>query len=628
VTVAFNVRGRDVESMVAEIQALCDRKLNLPEGYSLSIGGQFKNLKEAKARLQIAVPAALGLIFVLLFFTFGSIKQSLLIFTAIPLSAIGGIFAIWLRDMPFSISAGVGFIALFGVAVLNGIVLMSEFNRMRKKGEDSVDEVIIKSTQVRLRPVLMTALVASLGFLPMALSSGAGAEVQKPLATVVIGGLFSATVLTLLVLPVLYKLTENKKISPAPLLSSFLLLLFFLPVLMKAQENKPKMTYAEALQKALVNHPSIQSAQLHFESKQKLKGSANEWGKFQAGVQIGQYNSYYTDQNFTIGQTVPFPTVFGKLKDLLEKQAKEAGMLKQIKEQSIRFDLRLGFENLYFNRSRVRYLRQLDSIYLFAEKAAILRFEKGETNQVESILAKSKLQEIRSLIQQGNGEIELALIQIRNLCQIQEPMDFVETSVLAEPYAMEQNTGPVLDSNLLVRLSVSEKESAMASWQLEKTRLLPDFSLGYFNQSLQGIPLRNGELAQGSNRFQGFSAGVQFPIWQKPLRQKIKSAELEVRSKEKNTEAVISQIRSEMEQVQNQIKVQKEVLSYLETSAFPTALLLQKTAFKNFESGNSGILPLQQSLEQSLKTEEQILNARYQLALKILQIQFLKSSSF
>ncbi len=219
ITIGFNVRGRDVESIVNELKTKIDAEIKMPAGYYPTFGGQFQNLQEAKSRLMIAVPVALGLIFTLLFFTFHSIKQSIVIFMAIPLSAIGGILALFVRDMPFSISAGVGFIALFGVAVLNGIVLIGEFNYLKKNnqendknnGLDDVDSIILEGTKTRLRPVLLTALVASLGFLPMALSSGAGAEVQKPLATVVIGGLLSATLLTLVVLPCLYKLTEKKE---------------------------------------------------------------------------------------------------------------------------------------------------------------------------------------------------------------------------------------------------------------------------------------------------------------------------------------------------------------------------------------------------------------------------------
>ncbi len=220
IIVGFNVRGRDVASIVEEIQMKIESQIDFPSGYYPTYGGQFENLKEGKARLSIAVPAALILIFTLLFFTFNSIKQSILIFTAIPMAAIGGIFALLLRGMPFSISAGIGFIALFGVAVLNGIVLVAEFNRLKKDGMTNLNDIILQGTKIRLRPVLMTAAVASLGFLPMALATSAGAEVQKPLATVVIGGLISSTILTLIVLPCLHIYFErigSKKIKSSSL---------------------------------------------------------------------------------------------------------------------------------------------------------------------------------------------------------------------------------------------------------------------------------------------------------------------------------------------------------------------------------------------------------------------------
>jgi heavy metal efflux system protein len=214
IVVGFNIRNRDVQSVVEEISSKVIASLKMEPGYYITYGGSFKNLEEATQRLAVAVPLALALIFFLLYLTFHSFRHGLLIFSAIPLSAIGGVLALWLRDMPFSISAGVGFIALFGVAVLNGIVLIAEFNQIKNKGNVSVKTIVIEGTRVRLRPVLMTALVASLGFLPMALSQGAGAEVQRPLATVVIGGLISATLLTLVVLPVLYTFFERRIDKP------------------------------------------------------------------------------------------------------------------------------------------------------------------------------------------------------------------------------------------------------------------------------------------------------------------------------------------------------------------------------------------------------------------------------
>jgi cobalt-zinc-cadmium resistance protein CzcA len=215
IVVGFNVRGRDVQSIVEELQSKVEKNIKFPAGYYVTYGGAFENLNAAKARLSVTVPISLLLIFLLLYFSFNSIKQSLLIYSAIPLSAVGGIFALSIREMPFSISAGVGFIALFGVAVLNGIVLIAEFNRLKAEGWSNTRKRVLMGTKIKLRPVLMTAFVASLGFLPMAISSGAGAEVQRPLATVVIGGLMIATLLTLFVLPILYVLLENHEAKRA-----------------------------------------------------------------------------------------------------------------------------------------------------------------------------------------------------------------------------------------------------------------------------------------------------------------------------------------------------------------------------------------------------------------------------
>lgn len=214
ITIGISVFNRDVESVVNDVQTQIEKQVKLPSGYFYTYGGAFENLQRAKERLSFAVPVALFLIFTLLYFTFSSLKESLLIFTAVPMSAIGGIIALWMRDMPFSISAGVGFIALFGVAVLNGIVLISYLNDLEKEGITDLRERIMRTVEVRFRPVIITATVASLGFLPMAISNSGGAEVQRPLATVVIGGILSATLLTLVVLPVLYALFAKK--GPLP----------------------------------------------------------------------------------------------------------------------------------------------------------------------------------------------------------------------------------------------------------------------------------------------------------------------------------------------------------------------------------------------------------------------------
>jgi cobalt-zinc-cadmium resistance protein CzcA len=211
VNLGFNVRGRDLESVVQDVMAVVSREVSLPEGYTLSYGGEFENFSRAKARLALVVPISLLIIFGLLYLTFGNFRDSLLIYAVVPLSAVGGVFSLLLRDMNFSISAGVGFIALFGVAVLNGILLVSRFNELGAEGVTDPAQRVLQGIKDRLRPVLMTSFVAAFGFLPMALSTRVGAEVQKPLATVVIGGLLISTLLTLIALPVLYALFAGPK---------------------------------------------------------------------------------------------------------------------------------------------------------------------------------------------------------------------------------------------------------------------------------------------------------------------------------------------------------------------------------------------------------------------------------
>jgi cobalt-zinc-cadmium resistance protein CzcA len=209
IVVTANVRGRDLGSFVTEAEELIDDQIRIPPGYWITWGGQFEQMMSAAQRLQIVIPVALGLIFILLYTMFGNARDGLLMFSGVPFALTGGILALWLRGIPLSISAGIGFIALSGVAVLNGLVMLSFIRGLRKKGLQ-LDDAIQTGALTRLRPVLMTALVASIGFLPMALATGTGAEVQRPLATVVIGGILSSTALTLLVLPVLYRIAHGR----------------------------------------------------------------------------------------------------------------------------------------------------------------------------------------------------------------------------------------------------------------------------------------------------------------------------------------------------------------------------------------------------------------------------------
>src|SRR5574343_343452 len=284
-----NLHDSDVQTLVNEMKQKVETQIKFPSGYYITYGGSFENLNAAKDRLMIAVPVSLLLIFLLLYFAFKSIKQALLIYTAIPLSTIGGILFLALRGMPFSISAGVGFIALFGVAVLNGIVLIAEFNAQRKQGISDLTEIILTGTKNRLRPILMTAFVASLGFLPMAISNGSGAEVQRPLATVVIGGLMIATLLTLFVLPILYVTFE--KGFKMKLFSKTTLLLLLLSLAVIPANAQTKLTLDEAIKTALSNNQSVKIDRLRADYQQKLIRSATNLPTTNLNSEIGQFNS-------------------------------------------------------------------------------------------------------------------------------------------------------------------------------------------------------------------------------------------------------------------------------------------------------------------------------------------------
>jgi cobalt-zinc-cadmium resistance protein CzcA len=377
ITVGLNVRGRDVKSVVEEIQQKLDKSFKLPVGYYVTYGGQFENLVEANKRLSVALPIALGLILVLLFFTFNSMKQAALIFTAIPLSAIGGVFALWLRGMPFSISAGIGFIALFGIAVLNGIVLISYFNQLKSEGiTDPLQRVLI-GTKTRLRPVLMTAAVASLGFLPMALSTSGGAEVQKPLATVVIGGLVSATLLTLIVLPILYLLFERGIKRRKNMSNSIVTLIVLLISSFSFAQNSQTITLEKAIEKAKANNIDLKIADKEIEKQTVLKKTAFQVDPLQVQYQGGQFNSVDYDNNVSIQQYFPIGKITKANRQVQEELAKLAEKRKALTEYEIEKAVSLAYYQYLYGISIQKLNNELFDIYSKFLKNAELRFQTG-----------------------------------------------------------------------------------------------------------------------------------------------------------------------------------------------------------------------------------------------------------
>ena len=508
VTLQCNVRGRDLAGFVKEAQQKLDAEITLPPGgYRIVWGGQFENLLAAKARLSVAVPVALGLILVLLYFAFGSIKESLLIFTAIPMSAIGGVFALWLRDMPFSISAGVGFIALFGVAVLNGIVLIAYFNELGKEGRDSLHDRILFGASVRLRPVLMTASVASLGFLPMAISSGAGAEVQRPLATVVIGGLVTSTLLTLLVLPVLYAMffRFGNKTGGAAKAVAAVLLLVGAPVLLPAQKT---ITETEALQIVREQHPAVQATNASIRSARALRdGAARTWEPAEiyhsiaADPDLGMFGT----STFGMSQAFPAARQTKASRSLFEHQAQVHEAERNLVRHQLTREVRDIFQHLSYLGEKSARLQALDSLYQITVSIAESRYKAGEVARDEWLNARDQAARIRLERETIGHETTFDQQVLGQLLGMNEQVAPFVTPFQRSSFSLADTSR--IREGTFAQLDAGKTALSEAQVELERARRSPVFIAG-----LNAQFLGNGSI------YPGYLVGLRLPLAQKSLR--------------------------------------------------------------------------------------------------------------
>ncbi|GAB3246894.1 CusA/CzcA family heavy metal efflux RND transporter [Larkinella harenae] len=639
-TIGFNVRGRDVESVVNELQQKINQQIKFPTGYYVTYGGQFENLLDAQQRLQVAVPVALGLIFLLLFLTFHSLRQALLIFTAIPLAAIGGVLALWLRGMPFSISAAVGFIALFGVAVLNGIVLLAEFNYQRRSGIADLQEAILRGTRIRLRPVLMTAMVASLGFLPMALSNTAGAEVQKPLATVVIGGLITATLLTLLVLPVLYFLVEQRfgkrdqSLTPSvktvaagwwPLLGLLALGLSSFPTSSHAQVNTPLSPFSleRALNQTFQHNPQIRVATLNQDYQQALSGTARAIDKTDIVVTAGQYNSRYVDQSLQIGQRLPAPGLLRSQKSLADARITGAEAESRVTRQELAFQVKSAYYELIYLRTLHRELHRQDSLLSTLVRAAVVRRRTGESNLLEQTAAEVEARQIRMTLIQNRADQQIEARRLQTLLGTDQ-LPQITDSVLTTR-ALHLPDSVTLTQNPELALLRQQIEIARRETDVERSRLKPDYSFNVVNQSLRGIQTINGNdrLYTGVDRFTYGQVGISIPIVAKPLRARVRAAELG----QQRTEAQLAARRRNLEGAFAELlqahQKNRETLAYYEESALPQATLIRQQADRAYRAGEIGYIELFQNLRTASTIQTGYLAAQNALNQTTINLEYL-----
>ena len=592
IVIGFNVSGRDVQSVVEDIQQKLSEQIKLPTGYYFTYGGQFENLQKASKRLMIAVPISLFLIFSLLYFTFRSVKQASLIFTAIPMSAIGGVFALMLRGMPFSISAGIGFIALFGVAVLNGIVLIGTFNQLEKDGVKDILKRVYDGTKERLRPVLMTATVASLGFLPMALSTGAGAEVQKPLATVVIGGLITATFLTLFVLPLLYiifnsKIKFKKKGNMKTVTTVIVLLLSVFSFNANAQTKKV-IGIDEAINIALQNNGNVKAKNLELQSTQSLKRTSGELPKLEFNAQLGQYNSVNFDQSFQVAQTIPFPTLFVAKKQLINEQVKSKELQSEITVLELKNQVRTYFYQIQYLQHNQKQLLHLDSLYNDFIKVAELRYKTGDTKKVEISTAQAKQGEINLLLKQNEVYLQNAYQNLQALMNTQEPFE-VSTDTEFQPLQVST----LLDSSVIANHPIiknlhQEILIAEKTKKVEKAQGLPDFTIGYTNQSLIGFQTINGQeqFFNSGNRFSYVNIGIAIPLTFGATKARIKSLDYQRQATEANVQQEQILLETQLKNAIQQYEQDLAAFNYYQQQALPNANEIVSSAQLGYRTGD------------------------------------------
>ncbi|MDD3490998.1 MAG: CusA/CzcA family heavy metal efflux RND transporter [Paludibacter sp.] len=594
VVVSVNVRNRDLQSVVADIRTKIDQNVKLNPSTYITYGGQFENLQNASKRLLFAVPVALLLIFIFLHFAFKSLKDAVMIFSAIPLATVGGVFFLWLRGMPFSISAGVGFIALLGIAVLNGIVLIEHLKELKEHGNLSMRELIIQGTKNRLRPVMLTAGAAAMGFLPMAISTGAGAEVQRPLATVVIGGLFTSTMLTMIALPLMFEIFNNVtgvKFFPFRLIrmrETLTLLLLLLPFTFTLAQ-KPEINLDQVVDITLRYNKEIKACNLKTEAQKTLISSAVDIDKTQV--------SYGTDQNniaennyplnvWSVVQRFDFPTLYGaELKakkieyDLAENRA-------AIEIQRIIKNVSLNFVEIQLLNEKLVVYQYLDSMYRQIYRAALLKEAKGEISTLDLLNIQAKQQSVKTELSGLKYNAESSLAKLKLL------MGYDSAFTVSPQLLRLQYVGADYESGPYLKWLKNQDMLSKAQVRVEKNKLLPDIQLNYFLGS-NAYP--------NARYYHGFEAGLAVPLFFNAGRSRIKASEITHKANMLFTETEAEQLKIRQAELLNKHMKYKELLDLYDTSGSKLVNEIFRTAQLSFENGMIDYTRFASSIETALQ---------------------------
>lgn len=620
IVIGVNVRDADIQQVVTNIQKALDDNLQLKPGYYFEYGGQFENLQNAINTLLVVIPVALMLILLILFFAFKNITYTLMVFSTVPLSLIGGILALWLRGLPFSISAGVGFIALFGVAVLNGILMVSHFNDLRKLNKHALttNRIIARGTPHLLRPVFLTGLVASLGFVPMAIATSAGSEVQRPLATVVIGGLIISTVLTLIIIPVFYRIVNSFATWKRPgikfhlpFFCLLLPLLLLIPSFVTAQQQSQTVSLEQAIEIAKQNHPRLKIATTAIQQAKTSRGEIVEATPTSFNYSWGQLNGENKqDKELAFEQSLgSLLTPFYK-NTLVNRQVKTTTYYRQMVEKEVVAEVKRAWA--YY-----QYATNLSSMYRDQEKMAEelqrigeLRYQQGEITSLEKSMMTTLAADLHNRWFQAKEEEKMAQTRFQWSCYADHPI--VPADSTSSPlFYTGISTGSLSEAHTSYFQSQADEAKAMLN--VERSRFFPEISLGYTRQDI--LPMKD---------LNAWMVGVSFPIYFLPQKSKIKQAKLAATSAQIQADANIRELNNKVTELEASIRRYNESLTFYTSSALKEANELTKAANLLLQHSETSVAEYIQSITTARDIQRGYIETVYQYNIAVLEYELFR----
>ena len=609
IVIGVNVRDADIQKVVRTIQETLDKHIKLEPGYDFEDGGQFENLRNAIDTLTIVIPVALSLILLLLFFAFKSVTYSLVVFSTVPLSLIGGILALWLRGLPFSISAGVGFIALFGVAVLNGILMINHFNNLRKqtKYQMTTNRILAKGCPHLLRPVFLTGLVASLGFVPMAIAKSAGAEVQRPLATVVIGGLIVSTILTLIIIPVFYRLVNSSAAwKRQRWLKRLLPFLLFLGILFPTHAQQT-VSLEEAVTIALENHPRLKTATASIERSRASRGESWEVSPTTFNYSWGQINGETRNDNqMEITQSLgSLLTPFYK-NALVNRQVATGEYYRDLVKKEITAEVKRAWAYYqYAFHLCALYKEQIEWAGRL-RKASQLRYEQGDITLLERNMSSTLVADLQTRLSQAEEELQLATRRFSWTCYSDSPLLPMDTTLVLFPACVAEIAPS--DIHLNYFRSVADEKKAML--RIERSRFFPELSVGYVRQKI--APLSG---------LDSWMVGISFPVLFFPQHSRVRQAKIDSYIARTEAESNIRQLNNKVEELSVALRKEGEHIRYYTTGALPEAEALLKSATVQFKENETDITQFVQSLNAAREIRRGYIEAVYAYNISALELE-------